>query len=140
MPGMGSGASAWMLTRAGHAPDECEDAIDGDAEAGRFAVAEGASEGDAAGEWARHLVMGFGRDGGTDDWLTGSRNAWQQEIASARYYIETLTHPGDLVFDPFCGGGTTATAAKITNRRYLTCDVDEQAIWIARQRVAEAVV
>ena len=62
---------------------------------------------------------------------------WQQEIASARYYIEMLTHPGDLVFDPFCGGGTTAVAAKLTQRRYLTCDIDEQSVWIARQRLSE---
>jgi hypothetical protein len=67
-----------------------------------------------------------------------THHAWQQEIASARYYIETLTQPGDLVFDPFCGGGTTATAAKIAHRRYLTCDVDEQAVWIARQRVQDS--
>ena len=53
-------------------------------------------------------------------------------------YIDTLTQPGDLVFDPFCGGGTTAVAAALAHRRWITCDVDEQAVWIARQRLREA--
>jgi hypothetical protein len=64
---------------------------------------------------------------------------WQQGTIEARYYIDALTHPGDLVFDPFCGGGTTAVAAKQINRAWLTCDVDESAVWIARQRLREVV-
>lgn len=64
---------------------------------------------------------------------------WQQGTIEARYYIEALTQPGDLVFDPFCGGGTTAVAAAQTQRRWLTCDIDEESVWIARQRLREAV-
>jgi SAM-dependent methyltransferase len=64
---------------------------------------------------------------------------WQQTIVEAKYYIEALTQPGDLVFDPFCGGGTTACAAAVTHRRWLTCDVDEQSVQIARARLREAV-
>lgn len=64
---------------------------------------------------------------------------WQQGIIEAQYYIEAITQPGDLIFDPFCGGGTTACAAAITHRRWLTCDVDEQAVWLARKRLREAV-
>jgi DNA modification methylase len=64
---------------------------------------------------------------------------WQQGTTEARYYIEALTNLGDLVFDPFCGGGTTAIAALQTSRRYLTCDIDEESVWIARQRLREVV-
>lgn len=63
---------------------------------------------------------------------------WQQSIHAARYYIEGLTEPGDLIFDPFCGGGTTALAASQTLRRWLTCDTDDQAVSIARKRVRDA--
>jgi 16S rRNA G966 N2-methylase RsmD len=63
---------------------------------------------------------------------------WQQSTVEAKYYIEQLTSPGDLVFDPFCGGGTTAVAAAQTLRRWITCDTDDQAVHIARQRVAAA--
>jgi DNA modification methylase len=30
---------------------------------------------------------------------------WGQDEASARYYIDCLSEPGDLVLDPFAGGG-----------------------------------
>jgi len=91
---------SFLVSKAGHAPDECEDAIDGDPEAGRFAVADGASESYAAGEWARHLVMGFVH-GGTDDWLTASRNAWQQEIGGhglSWYAEDKLAHGAHATF------------------------------------------
>lgn len=60
---------------------------------------------------------------------------WQQAEAEAAYYIDKLTPPGGFVFDPFCGGGTTAVAAKRLGRRWLTCDVDPVAIPIARKRI-----
>lgn len=63
---------------------------------------------------------------------------WQQNLAPAKYYIEALTNPGDLVFDPFCGGGTTAVAAAQTLRRWITCDTDETAVHISRDRIRKA--
>lgn len=63
---------------------------------------------------------------------------WQQGLREAGYYIDKLTHPGDLVFDPFCGGGTTAVAAKLAKRRWLTCDVNAESAILARRRVHEA--
>jgi hypothetical protein len=68
-----------------------------------------------------------------------SEHDWQQSTVEAEYYIQQLTHPGDLVFDPFCGGGTTAVAAQRTSRRWLTCDVDESCVLLARRRVMEAI-
>lgn len=62
---------------------------------------------------------------------------WQQGIAEAAYYIDKLTLPGGMVFDPFCGGATTAVAAKQLKRRWLTCDVDKAAVALARKRVME---
>jgi DNA modification methylase len=63
---------------------------------------------------------------------------WQQGIQPAQRYIETLTNLGDLVFDPFCGGGTTAVAALQLSRRWLTCDIDEQSVHLSRQRIRQA--
>ena len=62
---------------------------------------------------------------------------WQQSVVEASYYIERLTNPGDLVFDPFCGGGTTAIACKSIGRQWLTCDIDQDAVHLARQRIKE---
>jgi hypothetical protein len=64
---------------------------------------------------------------------------WQQSTVEAEYYIQQLTLPGDLVFDPFCGGGTTAVAAHYTGRRWLTCDVDHDSVLLGRRRLMEAI-
>lgn len=61
---------------------------------------------------------------------------WQQSVVEAQYYIETLTIKGELVVDPFCGGGTTALAAKQLGRTWLTCDIDKEAALISRRRLA----
>lgn len=45
------------------------------------------------------------------------------------------TDPGDLVFDPTCGSGTTAFAAEKWGRRWITCDTSRVAIALARQRL-----
>jgi adenine-specific DNA-methyltransferase len=49
------------------------------------------------------------------------------------------TDPGDLVFDPTCGSGTTAYVAEQWGRRWITCDTSRVAITIARQRLMTAV-
>ena len=60
---------------------------------------------------------------------------WQQSLKEASYYIGKLCPKNGLTFDPFCGGGTTAVAAKALKRRWLTCDTDEPAVILARERV-----
>jgi DNA methylase len=45
------------------------------------------------------------------------------------------TDPGDLVFDPTCGSGTTAYAAEQWGRRWITCDTSRVALALARQRL-----
>jgi adenine-specific DNA-methyltransferase len=49
------------------------------------------------------------------------------------------TDPGELVFDPTCGSGTTAFAAETYGRRWVTCDASRVACNIARQRLLTAV-
>ena len=45
------------------------------------------------------------------------------------------TDPGDIVFDPTCGSGTTAFAAEQWGRRWITCDTSRVSITIAKQRL-----
>lgn len=40
--------------------------------------------------------------------------------------IQHSTMPGDLVFDPFGGSGTTAATAKAMGRDFITCDVSTE--------------
>lgn len=63
---------------------------------------------------------------------------WQQGENEAKYLIESLTKPGELVVDPMCGGGTTAVASKRLNRRFWTCEIDSDTAAIAAARIADA--
>ncbi len=45
------------------------------------------------------------------------------------------TDPGDLVFDPTCGSGTTAYVAEQWGRRWITCDTSRVALTLAKQRL-----
>ena len=48
------------------------------------------------------------------------------------------TDPGDVVFDPTCGSGTTAFVAEQWGRRWITCDTSRVAITLAKQRLMGA--
>ncbi len=52
--------------------------------------------------------------------------------------IAMTTDPGDLVFDPTCGSGTTAFCAERLGRRWITCDTSRVAVNVARQRLLSA--
>lgn len=43
----------------------------------------------------------------------------------AEDHILTWSNEGDLVFDPFTGSGTTASAALCNNRRFIGCEIDK---------------
>lgn len=88
-----------------------------------------------------------------EDEVPGRRihNIWSQKMSPTdkRYVVQTAdsviercalmaTDPGDLVFDPTCGGATTALAAEKWGRRWITCDTSPVAVSIARQRLATA--
>jgi adenine-specific DNA-methyltransferase len=49
------------------------------------------------------------------------------------------TDPGDLVFDPTCGSGTTAFVAETWGRRWISCDTSRVAVTLAKQRLMTAV-
>jgi hypothetical protein len=62
---------------------------------------------------------------------------WEQSPDEALRLIGALTAPGDLVADFFAGSGTTLAAAKTLHRKWIGSDTDEDAVWIARKRLAE---
>jgi len=49
-----------------------------------------------------------------------------------------VTDPGDLVLDPTCGSGTTATVAEHWGRRWITIDTSRVALALARARIMGA--
>ena len=69
------------MPKGGHGPDEYEDAFAGVPAAGRFAVADGASESSFARTWADLLVHGFtAHTGPWSRWLPAARQSWQEAI------------------------------------------------------------
>ncbi len=72
---------------------------------------------------------------------TGARDkiyAVQTNPSVIQRCILMTTDPGDLVFDPTCGSGTTAYVAEKWGRRYITCDTSRVAIALAKQRLMTA--
>lgn len=74
---------------------------------------------------------------------------WGFDASEKRYVVETnprvvqrcllmATDPGDLVLDPTCGSGTTATVAEQWGRRWITIDTSRVALALARARVMGA--
>ena len=61
--------------------------------------------------------------------------AVQTNVKIVARCILMTTDPGDLVFDPSCGSGTTAYIAEQWGRRWVTCDTSRVAITLARQRL-----
>jgi DNA modification methylase len=71
------------------------------------------------------------------DSVTTRYHEWGQAEAEAVYLIQRLTGPGQLVVDPYAGGGAFVAAAKATGRRWLATERDEATAVIARKRLAE---
>src|SRR5437016_3672893 len=53
------------------------------------------------------------------------------------YLIQLLSVEGDLVFDPFCGSGTTGIEAAIAGRRVWETDANRVSILVAQGKLAE---
>ncbi len=56
----------------------------------------------------------------------------------ANDHIISWSNKGDLVFDPFCGSGTTCKMAIENHRNYAGIDISEEYCKIARQRISQA--
>ena len=51
----------------------------------------------------------------------------QKPLALLERIIATSSREGDMVFDPFCGGGTTMVAAEYLGRHWAGCDIEPTA-------------
>jgi site-specific DNA-methyltransferase (adenine-specific) len=61
----------------------------------------------------------------------------QKPVALFEYLIRTYTQPGELVFDPTAGSGTTAVAARQTGRDYIVGDSSPEYVAVMRDRLAK---
>ena len=59
----------------------------------------------------------------------------QKPVKLLERIILASSNKGDLVFDPFCGSGTTLVAAKRLERKYIGCDINPDAVKLAKERL-----
>lgn len=64
---------------------------------------------------------------------------WEQDVEGAARIIELFSYPGELVVDPFVCTGTTGVAALRLGRRFVGCDIDEDAATGARVRLSDVI-
>lgn len=62
----------------------------------------------------------------------------QTSVEVVRRCILMASDPGDLVLDPTCGSGTTATVSEELGRRWITIDTSRVALALARTRLMSA--
>lgn len=62
---------------------------------------------------------------------------WGQSIPGMKAIVERFSNQGDVILDPFLGGGTTGVVAKQLKRQFIGVDVDEEAAKIAIRRIHE---
>lgn len=83
-PDVALGYRTFRLPRQGYGPDECQDALAGAAERGRFAIADGAAESPYSALWARLLVEEFVRQSDRlpvwANWLPSLQQRWDAAI------------------------------------------------------------
>ena len=63
----------------------------------------------------------------------------QKPLRLVRRAILASTREGDLVFDPFCGSGTTGVAAKELGRFFVGVEKEEEYAELAGRRIGAAV-
>jgi 16S rRNA G966 N2-methylase RsmD len=62
---------------------------------------------------------------------------WGQSEAQMEWLVERVSMPGQMILDPFCGGGTTGVAALRLGRQFIGIDIDQKAIAITAERLSK---
>lgn len=65
-----------------------------------------------------------------------TKHPTQKSLKIMKEIIDIHTNKGDLIFDPFMGSGTTGIAAKLTNRKFIGCEIDKKYFEIAKTRLS----
>ncbi len=90
---------------------------------------------------------------GRDDFLEFTKSVWKFPAERAksvghpapfpvelpRRLVELYTFKGDIILDPFCGGGATCVAAVLSGRNYVAYEIKEQYVELAAKRIASVI-
>lgn len=89
------------------------------------------TKGDYSGEWNSDVIKSDGND--------KQHHKWGQSESGIAELVERYSKPGDMVIDPFLGGGTTAVVCVRTGRRFAGCDNDSSAVAATQSRIKEVI-
>lgn len=62
---------------------------------------------------------------------------WGQSESGIARLVENFSMAGNLILDPFCGGGTTGAVSLALNRRFVGIDIEQECITKTRMRLLE---
>ncbi len=62
---------------------------------------------------------------------------WEQGIEPVTRWIKAFSQVGEIVLDPFCGGGTIPLAAKRLQRRWIAFDINSKTAKLALKRITD---
>lgn len=62
----------------------------------------------------------------------------EKPVELLQYLIEKITQPGDIVFDPFMGSGSTGEACAKTGRRFIGIEVKKDYFNMATKRIKDS--
>ena len=60
-----------------------------------------------------------------------------RKLKHVQFMVQRFSNPGDVIVDPFCGGGTTLRAAKNQGRKFIGIEIEPKYCELAKQRLAQ---
>lgn len=63
------------------------------------------------------------------------RHPTEKPVELIAHYIENSTQPDEIVLDPFAGSGSSAIAAQLTGRRWISFESDDTHFYPAMCRI-----
>lgn len=91
--------------------------------------------------WKPVLIYGGGPrisdliENAGDQTSAQEHHKWGQAYSGFHTLVERLTKQGETIADPFMGSGTTLLAAHALGRHAIGCDIEEQSVATARERL-----
>lgn len=80
-----------------------------------------------------HALMDIYKGAGADK----SFHKWGQDAYSVQYFLGCFSRSGDVIWDPFCGGGTVPYVCRQLRRNFIAFEIDAEMANIARLRLEQ---
>jgi site-specific DNA-methyltransferase (adenine-specific) len=107
-------------------------------------------QGDGPGK-GHEMIQSYWSGGGRAKWNGGGKvgvfihnrpakpvHPTEKPVALMKELVRLFTNPGDVIFDPFMGSGSTGVAALELGRRFIGVEKDPVYFCLARDRIKEA--